>query len=278
MTTIQPGLLGALILGVLIVVIAVVVAVLAVTGGLYGLAPPARRFIKKDQPLWWVRDILIAALVAVLVLVGQSYLVSASGAREHGQDQDQDQAQDQRISDLHFVRDRSSTWYQDRPFRQFDLRDMNLAGLELRGVDFVEANLSGANLTGTVLRYQSGMPEAPGRPAIPAVNAYLQGANLCHAVLNGADLRNAYLINVNFTGVDLTFTRLQGAVLYGSDLSAATLPSDPGFLDGIHYDDGTIWPEGYQPPPSAIGDKLGFLNDPINSKLYGDIQRPACNS
>lgn len=276
MTSIQPGLLGALILGVLIVVIAVVVAVLALTGGVYGLAPRARRFIKKDQPLWWVRDILIAVLVAVLVLFGQSYLISASDAPEQGQAQGHDQ--DLRISDLQFVRDRSSTWYQDRPFRYFDLRDMNLAGLELKGVDFVGANLSGANLTGTVLRYQSGAPEAPGRAAIPAVNAYLQGANLCHAVLNGADLRNAYLINVNFTGVDLTFTRLQGAVLYGSDLSTATLPSDPSYLDGIHYDDSTIWPEGFQPPPSAIGDKLAFLNDPINNKLYGDVQRPTCNS
>ncbi|MCH9729840.1 MAG: pentapeptide repeat-containing protein [Actinomycetia bacterium] len=272
----------------LIIVIVVVAAVIVVTGGLYLLVKPARRFIKRDQPLWWVRDILIAVLVAVLVLFGQSYLVSASDAREHGgqaqdqqdedQGQDQDEDEDQRISDLNFVRFKSSGSYQDRPFRAFDLNGMNLAGLELRGANFVEANLGGANLTGIDLRQQNATPVAPGQPAIPTVRTLLSGANLCNAVLTGANLQYAFLINANLTGADLTFARLRGAVLNGSDLSGATMPAEAGYLDGIYYDDSTVWPEGFQPPPTATGGRLDFLNDPTNNKLYGDIQRPACNS
>ncbi len=270
----------------LIIEIAVVAAVLVVTGGLYFLAPPARRFIKRDQPLWWVRDILIAVLVAVLVLFGQNYLVGASGTREQGQaqdqDQDQDQAQDQgqdqRISNLNFVRFKSSESYQERPFRSFDLRDTNLAGLKLRGADFTEANLGGANLAGTDLMQQNARPEAPGQSAIPFVRALLPGVNLCHAVLTGADLSGSYLVNANLTGADLSFARLKWAVLNGADLSAATLPSDASYLEAIFYDDNTIWPEGFQPPPPNTRDAFKFLQNPVNNALYGDIPRPACNS
>ncbi len=268
----------------LIVVIAVVAAVLVVIGGIYFLASPARRFIKRDQPVWWVRDIFIAVVVAVLVLFGQSYLVGASDTREQGQtqqdqdqDQNQDQDQDQRISNLNFVRFKSSEQYQDRPFRGIDLKDMNLAGLELRGANFVEGNLGGANLTGTVLVQQTGTPEAPGQPAMPAVRTLLLGVNLCHAVLVGANLQGSFLINANLTGADLTGAQLQGAALNGADLSAATLPSEASYLELIYYDDTTIWPEGFQPPPSNTGGKLDFLQDPVNYALYGDIQRPACN-
>ncbi len=276
MTSIQPAWLG-----VLIIVLAGGAAVLVVTGGLYFLAPPVRRFIKGDQPVWWVRDVLIAVFVVVLVLFGQSYLVGASGIheQEQAQGQGEDQAQDQRIADLNYVRFRSSASYQERPFRGFDLRDMHLGGLKLRGANFVEANLGGANLTGTDLRQQTGTPEAPGQPAIPEVRTLLQGANLCHAILTGANLQGSFLINANFTGADLTDARLQWANLNGADLSAATLPSDASYLEGIYYDDNTVWPEGFQPPPSNTGNGLEkFLQNPANSELYGDIPRPACNS
>ncbi|MCH9730100.1 MAG: hypothetical protein K0U84_10565 [Actinomycetia bacterium] len=73
MTSIQPVWLG-----VLTVVIALVAAVLVVIGGLYVLVPPARRFIKGDQPVWWVRDILIVAFLTVFLLFGRGYLVGAS--------------------------------------------------------------------------------------------------------------------------------------------------------------------------------------------------------
>ncbi len=276
MTSIQPAWLG-----VPVSIIVLVATALAVTAVVYALVPQARKFIKGDRPVWWVRDGFLAVFVAVLVLFGHSYVLSASEATE--QSPDDGQAQDQRISDLGFVRDRSSEQYQVRPFRGFDLSDMNLAGLQLMGADLVGADLGGANLTGTSLRRQPVTPETPGPPGwppiprVPAVNTYMQGVNLCHADLTGADLRHSYLVNANLTGADLTSTRLQGAALNGSDLSGATMPADAKFLERIYYDDNTIWPEGFQPPPAETGHKLRFLQDPNNNELYGDIQRPTCN-
>lgn len=271
MTSIQPGWLG-----LTLVVIVVVAIALAAVGVFYGLVPPGRRFIKGDRPVWWVRDGLIAVVVAVLVLFGHSYVLAASSAPERGQTQDEGQAQ--RISNVDFVRFRSSESYQARPFRQFDLSNTNLAGLELAGSDLTGANLSGANLAGTKLSAQLSTPATPAKPATASAPAFLQGVNFCHADLTGADLRYAYLMYANLTGVDLTFTRLEGAVLNGSDLSAATLPYDPSSLEGVYYDETTMWPEGFQPPPSAIGNRLDFLEKPINSKLYGDVQLPECDS
>ena len=73
MTSIQPAWLG-----VLIVVITLVAEVLVVIGALYVLVPPARRFIKGDQPVWWVRDLLIVAFLTVFLLFGRGYLVGAA--------------------------------------------------------------------------------------------------------------------------------------------------------------------------------------------------------
>ena len=62
----------------LIVVITLVAEVLVVIGALYVLVPPARRFIKGDQPVWWVRDLLIVAFLTVFLLFGRGYLVGAA--------------------------------------------------------------------------------------------------------------------------------------------------------------------------------------------------------
>jgi hypothetical protein len=277
--SVKPGWLG-----VLIVVLIVVVCIIAVTGLLYLLIPPIRRFIRKDQPVWWARDIFIAAVVAILVLFGQYYFVNARHTGDQKTSSDQanqaEQLDAQRIENLRFVRDRSSTATQPRPFRQFDLRGMNLAALQLKGANFVEADLSGANLTGTDLSSQAATPARADTPAIPAAYSFLQGVNLCHAVLAGADLRNTYLVNANLNGVDLTSTLLQNAILNGSDLSGATLPSDTSskqsLLAGINYDEKTVWPEGFQPPPSSARDVFVFLRNPVLNKLYGDLPRPKC--
>lgn len=273
MNSIQPGWLG-----VPIVIVGVVAIALVVAGVVYGLIPPARRFINGDRPAWWVRDGFLAVLVATLVLFGQSYVLSVSGASDYGQGQEREEAQSLRFSNLDFVRDRSSEEYQARPFRGFDLRGMNLAGLKLMGSEFVEANLAGANLTGTNIRQQKGAVAESGEPPVPAVRTFLQGVNLCNAVLTGADLRSSYLVNANLTGADLSFARLQEAALNGSDFSSATMPSDPSFLEGIYYDENTIWPEGFQPPPSNTGNKFGFLQNQLNNELYGEIVRPQCSS
>jgi hypothetical protein len=268
-------------LGILLIVIIVVVGLIAITTVLSLVAPPVRRYIRQDQPAWWVRDIFIAAVVAVLVLFGQMSLVHSANSVDPETPQSQ-QSQSERLENLRFVRDRSSAAYQPRPFRQFDLSGMNLQGLQLSGANLVQANLSGANLTGTDLSSTAATPETPSAPATPAAISYLQGANLCHADLTGTNFRLAYLANANLTGVNLIFTQLRGAVLNGSDLSGATLPSDvtgpDNPLAGIYYDDNTVWPNGFHPPPSAPGDPLRFFGSPLQKKLFSEVPRPKCES
>jgi hypothetical protein len=265
---------------VLLVVLIVVVCVVATTAILYLAVPPVRRFIRKDRPIWWVGDLFIAVVVAILVLVGQSYLTN-TGARDQATSQSP-QGEAQRLEDLRFVRDTSSLSYQPRPFRQFLLAGMNLANLQLKGVNFVQADLTGANLAGADLSSQGATPVAAGVPAFAGQSTLLQGANLCHAVLTGTNLSNAYLVNANLAGVDLTTTTLNGAVLNGADLSGANLPGDSAgkdrFLKGIYYDGGTIWPTDFQPPKPGTEDKFKFLSDPSARALYGDIPRPTCHS
>lgn len=275
-------------LGVLLVVLVVVVGVVAVTGLVYLAIPPIRRFIRKDQPIWWVRDIFIAVVVGVLVLVGQSYLANVhSGGQASSQGRQSSASQDEqspasRLDNVRFVRDRSSVEYQPRPFRQFDLQGVDLAGLQLKGSNLVQADLTGANLAGTDLAVEPPTPATPEKPAFAGQPAFLQGVNLCRAVLTGANFTTAYLVNANLTGVDLTTTRLNGAVLNGADLSEAKLPNDDAgkdmFLKGVHYDQNTVWPRDFQPPPSGTDDRFKFLSNPVNEALYGNIPRPQCHS
>ena len=270
---------GASVLKLIFVVLIAVVCLIALIAVLYLAVPPIRRFIRKDRPVWWVGDILIAAVVAILVLVGQNYLMSANSRGDEALSQD---PRIQRLEDLRFVRDRSSEAYQPRPFRQFNLAGQNLANLQLKGANLVQADLTGANLAGTDLSYQAATKPAQGTPATAGQPTFLQGVNLCHAVLTGANLSNAYLVNANLTGVDLTTTVLSGAVLNGADLSGATVPSDPavkdGLLKGIYYDETTVWPKDFQPPEPGAADRLKFLSIPANEALYGNVPRPACQS
>lgn len=267
------------VLGAVLVMLIAVACVVALTAVLYLAVPPVRRFIRKDRPVWWVGDIFIAVVVALLVLVGQHYLVTANARDDQAMSHD---PRIQRLEDLRFVRDRSAEPYQPRPFRKFDLADQNLANLQLRGANFVQADLTSANLAGTDLSFQAATKPAPGVPAGPAQPSFLQGVNLCHAVLTGANLSYTYLINANLTGVDLTTTMLNGAVLNGTDLSQASLPSDPEtkdrLLKGIYYDEKTVWPNDFEPPKPGSADMVKFLDTPANQALYGNVTRPNCHS
>ena len=71
-----------------------------------------------------------------------------------------------------------------------------------------------------------------------------RGVNLTGANLRGADLR----------GADLNGADLWGANLYMADLQAADLEDawlDEANLTGTKYDNTTIWPKGFTPPPSS---------------------------
>lgn len=101
------------------------------------------------------------------------------------------------------------------------LQSANLEGADLTGAKLTGANLGGANLNGASLN-----------------GAKLKGARLHSADLRGADLRDAdlsgaYLLNVQLHGAKLTGANLGGADLYG-----------------VVYDDLTVWPKDFTPPPS----------------------------
>ena len=118
-----------------------------------------------------------------------------------------------------------------------DLSGADLTGADLRGADLRYANLTGADLTGAKL-----------------YGAMLDGADLTRADLTRAKLTFAYLSRAKLPGADLRGADLIGAYLYGADLTGADLTgADPrrAVLDGIIYDDSTIWPSGFTPPPSA---------------------------
>ena len=93
----------------------------------------------------------------------------------------------------------------ERNFRRLDLRNQNLAGLELTGANFSHSNLSGAKLNGTQLS-----------------GANLSHANLTNAILIDTDLRNANLTHVNLSGANITGTKLTGARLRGAIMPDGT--------------------------------------------------------
>lgn len=99
----------------------------------------------------------------------------------------------------------------------------NLVAASLNCAQLFAVDLSGSNLEGAQLTH-----------------ANLERANLRHANLTSANLELADLTNARLHGTDLTGAKLDGAKLYGADLIGIR-------LDGAHYDEQTIWPEGFDP-------------------------------
>jgi uncharacterized protein YjbI with pentapeptide repeats len=89
-----------------------------------------------------------------------------------------------------------------------EIKDANLAGTELRGVDLITpyANLMRVNLAGTDLE-----------------EADLLNANLSGAVLTGTNLKGANLLQANLQAARLNYANLQGANLQAARLEAAVL-------------------------------------------------------
>jgi hypothetical protein len=114
--------------------------------------------------------------------------------------------------------------YSDISMNSADLRKANLALAKLENAYFYGATLDDALIMGAKLR-----------------GARLAYAHLWRAGLSGADLRGAHLANA-----DLTKANLCGADLSGAELSGADLTD-------IVYDGSTIWPSGFNPPPSRPG-------------------------
>jgi uncharacterized protein YjbI with pentapeptide repeats len=242
------------------------------------------------DPSWWIRDIVVALLIALLVLVGQKWVDDSRAVRDRAIAADQNR-QAQRLENLRFVRDRSSRGDQDqpRPFAGLDLADMNLAGLYLRGADFSAADLEGAKLNLTDLSAPAPEPKpGPGTPNAPGPFGGLSfpsgsptdftGANLCSADLTGANLQGANLTRANLSGADLLVTDLSETTLVGADLTNTQLGQ--GSMVGVDYDSSTIWPDGFTPPPKAPKTPMQEAAEAAGAelgRLRNAIPRPDCD-
>jgi uncharacterized protein YjbI with pentapeptide repeats len=108
-----------------------------------------------------------------------------------------------------------------------NLSQASLTGADLRGVNFRGANLTGADLSESRMAMEKAGRDAPrvqvGASLYPALRA-----NLSHALLTKAKLREANLVGADLggaqlQGADLTKANLSYANLQGADLTGATL-------------------------------------------------------
>jgi hypothetical protein len=141
-----------------------------------------------------------------------------------------------------------------------DLRFSKLKGVNLAGVDLTKTNLAGSDMAGANLRgaqlskaylFKTGLTDAD-----------LRGANLAGALAFDSSWVGANLTGANLRGADLSLTFLKRAILRNADLREANLYSADlrradlrgAKLDGANlklaaWDERTIWPEGFNPPP-----------------------------
>ena len=99
----------------------------------------------------------------------------------------------------------------------------------------------------------------------------LIGANLEGANLDGADLTSAGLNEAVFPGASLRNATLKRASLVGTNLSVADLAGAD--LAAVLYDEGTGWPEGFDPSEHGAV-KLGAMAHLPRADLRGAILPP----
>jgi hypothetical protein len=146
---------------------------------------------------------------------------------------------------------------------QLDLREANLKGANLRGVNLRRANLRGAYLSGANLveadLYKANLDEATLAEAdldgatlneahVFEANFYranLSGASLIEANLYKANLVGARLRRANLHKADLTDANLQGANLEGANFQGANL-QEAANLQFVYLGQGAELPEDFE--------------------------------
>lgn len=218
----------------------------------------ARRTAKREPP-WFVQDVVIALMIGLLLAALQIWVEDNRSDRQ------------ERLENLRFVRDRSSSTQLDRPFSGIDLAEMNLSGLSLAAADFKGARLDGVRFTLAGLEgahfEDASMRNADLREAdLSRVNfgsTVADGANFTRAVLRGAqlvdssftnvDFKNAGLFDLDFAGSSFDRSDFFEAKLTRIQLVRADLSSsynlETATFDQVCYDERTKWPDGFSPPP-----------------------------
>lgn len=234
----------------------------------------------RQGPRWWVRDVLVSGIVAVVVsagtIIGQKLVDDVRADRDH-QISSQANEREEKLENLRFVRARSTSDPNlERPFYGLDLAGLSLAGLDLPGANLGEANLrecnllqtnlegaslvyatlrgvlaagvnfKGADLTGadfTFVMVNNELAKMPA-PGQPVILTEFDGATLL-----STDFGSSSFVDVSLAGLDLTGANFSQATLSAVDFTGANL-TDVNF-GGVTYDDATRWPAGFTPPPSA---------------------------
>jgi hypothetical protein len=237
------------------------------------------------QPPWWVSQILVAVLVGLLV--GGLILFSGDHfndlqARRTLQLENLRFVRDRAatnpnqpfpFSDLDLEgQDLQLLKLPHAKFNDANLSGANLDSADLTGADLSHANLRGASLWNTKLA-------GANLCGADLTGADLTVARLPDAILGRTNLTRATFVQAVLTGAKLTFgaftvdegpygttmegcdvdyshgghpanlteTDLCSSNLAGADLKAATNLTSAK-LNHIHYDEKTIWPDGFRPP------------------------------
>lgn len=152
-----------------------------------------------------------------------------------------------------------------------NMTKMNLVGANLRRANLTSADFSRSNMTSARIWHVS-VSESESRSRWGSGvtfsktclrGALIFGSQLPNTDFSESDLTKANLMSGNFErssfeGAKLVNTLMRKAKLGGSDFSNADLSGarlDEADVegvgwDGIVYDEATIWPRGFQPPPS----------------------------
>lgn len=241
------------------------------------------------EPPWWVRDVIVAVLIGLMLTLAQWTLDNRRSDRE-------DEREDQRaldtlqIENLRFVRERSGPSDIVRPFESLDLRGMNISGLDLGHADFTDALLSQSDMSGMVV-LGGGFIEANLDGAkvasLKAKDGNFTGASIRDVRFWAADLRGARWQEALLEDVAFVETTLRAAEFGDVDLARVTFNKtdlraadlydvrglDSANLDRICWDDNTFWPDGFTPPERwACGrhDLSATFFDEEYSPIYQD--------
>ena len=105
---------------------------------------------------------------------------------------------------------------------------------------------STTTVNGTVQPTPTMVPVCEVMPLANCQNVDLRGLDLFYANMSGANLRGMDLTGADFTGANLIGATLDYAFFFETNLTGAKLTRVS--IEGIVWDDTTIWPTGFVPP------------------------------
>jgi hypothetical protein len=150
----------------------------------------------------------------------------------------------------------------------FDIRLINLEGVQLRGANLDRAKLRGAWLPSVGLQSANLLRADFSQALMQSADMHGALANLANfrgVMLNGADcregsfyevdFRDAILEEVDFRGVNLSYSNFKDAYLGEAKLNTAILEHaklQGAVLEGATADELTKWPEGFDPVAAGV--------------------------